>query len=150
MPRLYEFTIRYTPAADTPASGDTTHASIEVTCAHQPEDGGYTFAETINAYRWCSGVLGRLAAGALTPRLLQIRDNHDCRSVASGTRPGCSATLFEYQPSSLEASPLLDIQIPYDADHDKWIKLVTKALNDILKADQWQPTPEDETAWAEG
>lgn len=136
----YDLTIRTIPADE---AYDPEHVAIEIHTAYDLENPQHSYADTLAGFRWCAGVMCRTAL-SLTPKLQRTADNHLC-----GERGHCGATFNEWAgPEIINGGPFLTIELPHTVDLDAWLKLVTDRLNDLIEADRWQPTAEDEVEWS--
>ena len=122
----------------------TGHHTIEITGSYDPGDGGYTFSEVVEGWRWCTSMFARLAVRLADDVYALRRDHGWCTG-----QDHCGVTLLE-ATAPWHYPPALAIELPSDLAWEvveEWRDRAITILSEIVEADLWQPTPEDEDAW---
>ena len=126
--------------------GDDDHREICIGASLAgPEDHSFTRAEVLAGARWIAGIIARSA--------LVLRDDLDQTASQCGCTPGwpdaCAVGFDEMivDPASDPSErPEIWFVIP-TAQRAAWLAKVKKTLQQIIAADQWQPTAADERTW---
>lgn len=124
---------------------DPDHAEISIASSHHNLE-AYTFAQTLAGYRWCAGILGRLAITLAAP-LAAARQHHGCKYDPKSGHLGCHITgdLTDLT-NDMGDPPAIYLYVP-TWRHDELKDHTKKELNKILSAEAWQPSAEDESEW---
>jgi hypothetical protein len=101
-----------------------------------------TLNDNVNVHRWSASLLSRLAT-LVHKDLRQQTSTCGCPNVCSLVVRDPIVT-FE----ALDAGdwPSLDVTVNRNAEKH-WLRLLKSRINEINKADRWQPTDADEGRW---
>lgn len=147
MVTLYDFKVNVeTDIDDEYDDPYTPHDSIIIeTPAAYDVPTNVTMTEAVTAYRWTSGITGRLAVSFLS-EIQAAKDQHRC--PVDRTQCGISGgdDIAILQANKKLEPPWLSFTIPR-GQAKAWDKKIRNRLAEILTADRWQPTAADERTW---
>lgn len=120
------------------------HVEISIECIN-PSDVAprFTLTETLTAYRWNAGILGRLA--------VTLAPDHDVVRRACGCSPYlideiCCEIHGALTTIAIGDPPVVWVAVPTNLA-TAWRKLIRDRLAEILAGERWKPSYDDEKSW---